>query len=180
MAGTAVFFRPRKKKQKIKNGRPTDPTAGWPTPDSQQTIYVDRTRCLSQERGYLKSRLFLHAASSGGPALNARGELIGIASFDVHAHHKVEYESWFRSVGLLRPEHGLPMELCPSGAAAIAAIEEVSRRRAGRCRRPAPRRPAAATTAAPPRPPKSRRSYSARCSAAAVLRRPAPRRARAR
>ena len=87
--------------------------AGWPSPHSQQAIYVDRSRLISREHGFLKSKLFLHAASSGGPCLNSSGEVIGIASSDLHAHASSSYESWFRSTGLLRAEHGLPTELLP-------------------------------------------------------------------
>lgn len=54
---------------------------GWPSPHGQRSIFVDSTHeCLAREGQYIRTRAFIHAGSSGGPALNASLNVVGVAS----------------------------------------------------------------------------------------------------
>lgn len=54
---------------------------GWPSPHGQRTIFVDSTHeCISREGSLLRSRAFIHAGSSGGPALTASLQVVGVIS----------------------------------------------------------------------------------------------------
>ena len=63
----------------LRLGRPEDVTSGspllvlgWPSPDGQTSIFVDSTHeCLAREGTIIRTRAFIHAGSSGGPALNS-------------------------------------------------------------------------------------------------------------
>ena len=57
--------------------------AGWPSPDAQQAIYVDRSHLISRENGFLKSRLFLHAAFSGDKPHSNSWNPMGLPSLHV-------------------------------------------------------------------------------------------------
>ena len=63
----------------LRLGRPEDVSSGspllvlgWPSPDGQTSIFVDSTHeCLAREGTIIRTRAFIHAGSSGGPALNS-------------------------------------------------------------------------------------------------------------
>ena len=63
----------------LRLGRPQDVASGsalfvlgWPSPDGQTSIFVDSTHeCLAREGTIIRTRAFIHAGSSGGPALSA-------------------------------------------------------------------------------------------------------------
>jgi hypothetical protein len=76
-------------------------------------LHIHRDVCISSDRGHVRSKAWIHAGSSGGPCVNGRSELIGIASFN-----SALGLSYFRSVRELRPNdnhpddhHGLPETL---------------------------------------------------------------------
>ena len=72
----------------LRLGRPADVTSGsplivlgWPSPDGQTSIFVDSTHeCLAREGTIIRTRAFIHAGSSGGPALNSSLQVVGVVS----------------------------------------------------------------------------------------------------
>ena len=101
---------------------------GWPSPGDnffetegkERTMFMDCRTCISHEDGFLKSAVFIHTGSSGGPLVNTAGEQMGVASYDNDNHRDAHsYVAVFRSVAELRPDHGLPGEL-------MASIREVA------------------------------------------------------
>ena len=72
----------------LRLGRPADVTSGsplivlgWPSPDGQTSIFVDTTHeCLAREGTIIRTRAFIHAGSSGGPALNSALQVVGVVS----------------------------------------------------------------------------------------------------
>jgi hypothetical protein len=68
-------------------------------------IHNDSADVFSMENGFLRTRAFIESASSGGPAVNGAGAIVGVVSYDsarVDAHRA----SFLRSVHLLRAAHG--------------------------------------------------------------------------
>lgn len=54
---------------------------GWPSPHNQTTIFIDSTHeCLAREGTLIRTRAFIHAGSSGGPALNRSLQVVGVIS----------------------------------------------------------------------------------------------------
>ena len=88
---------------------------GWPTPEGQYTLYWDNSRTfLSKEGGFLKTPLYVHSASSGGPCVDDTGGVLGILSWDNDMHGTNRYESRFRDVNfLLHHDYDLPAEVRP-------------------------------------------------------------------
>ena len=71
----------------LRLGRPADVTSGsplivlgWPSPDGQTSIFVDTTHeCLAREGTIIRTRAFIHAGSSGGPALNSSLQALSLS-----------------------------------------------------------------------------------------------------
>ena len=64
----------------VKPGSPLV-VVGWPSPDNQRTIFIDSTHeCLAREGTLIRTRAFIHAGSSGGPALNRSLQVVGVIS----------------------------------------------------------------------------------------------------
>ena len=75
-------------------------------------LYLDRSRCLGVDSGLIRSRLWVHAGSSGGPCVNAASQVVGVVSHDNDAHADPKrFWSSHRAVTELTPEHGLPPEV---------------------------------------------------------------------
>ncbi|EOD05263.1 hypothetical protein EMIHUDRAFT_459759 [Emiliania huxleyi CCMP1516] len=86
---------------------------GWASwRDSMRQLYLDRSRCLGVDSGLIRSRLWVHAGSSGGPCVNAASQVVGVVSHDNDAHADPKrFWSSHRAVTELTPEHGLPPEV---------------------------------------------------------------------
>ena len=113
--------------QAIATGQPRLAVAGWPSPTGEFAPYFDENNrtLISRNDGYLKTELFVHAASSGGPCIDMQtGCVVGVCSYD-NAKHGRGYASFFRKVSLLTPTHGLPTEvIAPSlGPAETGELE---------------------------------------------------------
>ncbi|EOD04861.1 hypothetical protein EMIHUDRAFT_368946, partial [Emiliania huxleyi CCMP1516] len=90
---------------------------GWPSPHGQTSIFVDSTHeCLSREGQLLHTRAFIHAGSSGGPALTPSLHVVGVVSHNPRssddtirppeAGGEVHYLACIRSterIGLIAP-----------------------------------------------------------------------------
>ena len=75
---------------------------GWPSHRGEYTLHMDkdaRTQISAKMHGYVKSKLFVHSASSGGPCIDIEtGHIIGVTSYDNSQHDNKdrEYASYFR------------------------------------------------------------------------------------
>ena len=89
-------------------------------------VHADSGDVLTMENGFLRTRAFIESASSGGPAINDAGAIVGVVSFDF-ARADAHRCSYLRSVHLLTEQHfGVAPPLPPAAAPAAAAGGEAS------------------------------------------------------
>lgn len=120
---------------------------GWPSPHGQTSIFVDSTHeCLSREGQLLHTRAFIHAGSSGGPALTPSLHVVGVVSHNPRssddtirppeAGGEVHYLACIRSterIGLIAPAatdpiscRRAPAVLPPPPPAAVPSLPKLA------------------------------------------------------
>lgn len=110
---------------------------GWPSPHGQTSIFVDSTHeCLSREGQLLHTRAFIHAGSSGGPALTPSLHVVGVVSHNPRssddtirppeAGGEVHYLACIRSTEADRARRHRPHQLPPRPRRPATAVD-------GRC-----------------------------------------------
>ena len=83
---------------------------GWASPRNEVTIFSDSATLQRKANQTLVSQCIMHDGSSGGPAVDHYGRIVGVNSKSrapTQPPQNAEYTSWMRMVSALEPDHGL-------------------------------------------------------------------------